>query len=222
MYFFNKSSISNNLLRITLIFLFIFSISIILLSSAGCSGNNQTTQYVKNASSSNPYIITSPKLGILNLLGKSGDALVAEDKNGLSSLFSASVESHGEPPLCDVLLLYCEIQDNGSLVGTSDSLREIIYKSRAPIVIVASANSSAAYIASGKPTGKESANLVMVLDRKGASFDKFFGKLFGLMYQGKSMPVAWVELAPQMATPDSQADNPDTIFSCEAGHILFK
>jgi hypothetical protein len=177
--------------------------------------------YSRQTTLSNPLIISSPKLGILNLLGKSGEALVSEDRLGLSSLFSSYVEGQCTPPSCDVLLLYCQIEKDGNVAGTKDSIREIIFKSKAPIVIVASPNSSDAYITATKNSAEGRANLVMVLDRKGTNFVFFYQKLFRLMQEGKTMPVAWVELAPQI--PNEEHPNcPEAIFSCEAGHVTFK
>jgi hypothetical protein len=41
------------------------------------------------------------------------------------------------------------------------------------------------------------------------------------MFQGKTMPLAWVELAPQ--GPNAKQDNvPGTIFAAEISHIVFK
>jgi hypothetical protein len=170
-----------------------------------------------------PFVIFSPKLGILNLIGESANPLVNEDKNGLSPLFPSLIEAKNSTPVCDVLLLYCLIDANGNLIGSNKSLRELIFDSQAPIVLIASPNSGNTYIAASKQPGRGHANLVMVLDRKGANFVLFFQKLFRLMKEGKTMPLAWVELAPQML-PDgmSHPESPESIFSCEAGHILFK
>jgi hypothetical protein len=93
--------------------------------------------------------------------------------------------------------------------------------SHAPIVIVASENDAQSYIATEKSTSHSQANLIMTLDRKGAAFTSFFSELFEMMYKGKSMLVAWVELAPQI--PGAAHDNcPETIFSAEISHIVFK
>jgi len=61
----------------------------------------------------------------------------------------------------------------------------------------------------------------MTLDRRGRVFPKFFQRLFTEMTRGVSMPVAWVKLASQIPGAD-HADCPGTIFSCEAGQLVFK
>jgi len=100
-------------------------------------------------------------------------------------------------------------------------LREIIRDSGAAVVVVASPNSGESYNAAAKEKPYGSANLVMTLDRKGDAFGRFFQKLFGEMKRGKSMPIAWVKLAPQ--GPHSvHTDVPDTIFLCELGQLAFR
>jgi hypothetical protein len=172
---------------------------------------------------SSPFVISSPNLGIFNLLGEKGDALVAEDRAGLAALFNGFVESTGtNPPVCDVLLLYCLITPEGRINGTTDSLKEIILKSQASIVIIASPNSPEAYTAMyvGSPA-EVGINLVTVLDRRGPRFVDFYKKLFSLMQQEKTMPCAWVELAPQYEDAKEHADCPSQVLRCYAGHIVF-
>jgi hypothetical protein len=168
----------------------------------------------------NPLLIESPRIGFLNLIGSKADLLVEEDKRALGGLFSSVETSDSEPPSCDVLMIYCDIQNDGTIVGNSAGLRDIIHAARAPIVIVASKNDGPAYIAAGKKDERVFANLVMTLDRKGAVFTAFLAKLFQQMFSGRSMPMAWVELAPQ--NPGRMHDEcPDTIFIPEVSHIVF-
>jgi hypothetical protein len=170
---------------------------------------------------SNPLIIRSPRLGLLNLMGSSAEAILKEDKAALSSLFSSIEHSDLNPPACDVLLIYGHIEKDGHFANYSERLRDIIRKSNAPIVIVASENDTQNYIAAGKRTGYGQANLIMTLERKTTAFTSFFSQLFEMMYKGKSMLVAWVELAPQI--PGATHDNcPETIFSAEISHIIFE
>ena len=44
-------------------------------------------------------------------------------------------------------------------------------------------------------------NLVITFHRNGKDFARFFRSLFQLMWAGKSMPMAWVQLAPQIPGP---------------------
>jgi hypothetical protein len=179
------------------------------------------TESTRRITVDNPLIVESPRLAFLNLAGSKGDALMNEDKRVLAPLFNSVDASVSEPPLSDVLLIYCELQDDGAIAGYSAGLRDIIDAAKAPIVIVASENSAAGYIAAGKRNEHAFANLVMTLDRKGPAFTTFFADLFRRMFAGQSMPMAWVELAPQI--PGVTHDNcPETIFAAEVSHIVFK
>jgi hypothetical protein len=170
---------------------------------------------------SNPLVIRDPHIGFLNFMESSTERILEEDKAVLSPLFSSAEQGDRNPPVCDVLLIYGHLDSNGHFTNHPIGLREIIRISTAPIVIVASENSTESYIAAGKPTGYGQANLVMTLDRKDRAFTSFFSQLFERMFNGKSMLVAWVELAPQIPGA-SHEDCPDTIFAAEISHIVFK
>ena len=169
----------------------------------------------------NPLAIESPRIAFLNLIGPSADSLLYQDKAALGSLF-ASIEEGGSQALtCEVLMIYCDLQKDGVIVGHSKSLREIIDDAKAAIVIVGSENSADAYTAAAKPTGRGKANLVMTLKRNGSAFTSFFTALFTRMFAGQSMLLAWVELAPQI--PDATHDScPATIFVAEVSHVVFR
>ena len=169
----------------------------------------------------NPLIVKSPRLGFLNLMGSSAEMMRDEDKAAFIALFSSVEQSDTNPPACDVLLIYGHMDKDGHFANHSEGLRDIIRTSNAPIVIVASENDSQSYIAAAKRARYGQANLIMTLERNGAAFTSFFSQLFKMMYQGKSMMVAWVELAPQI--PGATQDNcPETIFSAEITHIVFE
>jgi hypothetical protein len=168
-----------------------------------------------------PLIIESPRIGFLNLLGSSAGAILEEDRAALEPLFTSAGLCGDNPPICEVLMIYCNVQNNGRIADHSDNLREIIRKSNAPIVIVASENDAEGYIAAGKPTGYGQANLILTVERKGAAFPNFFNELFRKMFEGRSMLLAWVELAPQV--PGAIHENcPSTIFAAEVSHIIFR
>ena len=169
-----------------------------------------------------PLIIASPRIGFFNLMGPAAHEIVEEDKATLAPLFLSLEEGDVNPPVCDVLMIYAEVLNDGRLFGTSDSLREIIQKSHAPIVIVASDNAVKNYVAAGKLPGNGKANLVMTRKRKGAAFTSFFAQLFQRMSEGMSMPMAWVELAPQIGGDKAHENCPETIFSAEVSHIIFQ
>jgi hypothetical protein len=79
------------------------------------------------------------------------------------------------------------------------------------IAIVAFPNEPNNLIAAGKPTGYGQANLVLTINRKGPAFTSFYSELFRRMYQGKTMPMAWAELAPQIPGATHE-DCPEGIF----------
>jgi hypothetical protein len=111
-----------------------------------------------------PLIIHSPRLRFLNFMGSEAQTM-KEDMATIGPLFASVEESTDGPPVCDVLLMYSRVDNDGRIVGSSDSLRETILKSTALIVIVASENPVQNYIAAGKRPGQGRANLVMTLRR---------------------------------------------------------
>ena len=178
---------------------------------------------VRRVTIKDPLVIDSPKIGFLNLLGPAGRALIVEDKAALIPFFASSSESDSEVPACHVLMLYARILSDGSIDGSNDGLRTIIRKSGAPIVVVASENEGNCYVAAGKRRAPSdvTANLVMTMRRKGSVFPQFLKNLFEKMFRGKTMPMAWVELAPQI--PNAKQENvPATIFAAEISHIVFR
>ncbi|HET7151358.1 MAG TPA: hypothetical protein VFI60_08100 [Candidatus Acidoferrum sp.] len=169
----------------------------------------------------NPLTIQNPKIGFLNLIGTAGRPLINADATALKPLFSACLESDGDIPACDVLMVYARIEANGAIQNVSQNLREIIHKSNAPIVVVATENEGQSYIAASKRPGSGKANLVMTLKRNGQVFPNFFKELFAMMHRGITMPMAWVKLAPQ--TPGVEHRNvPETICAMEITHVRFE
>ncbi|MGP0019132.1 MAG: hypothetical protein ACLPHP_11230 [Candidatus Sulfotelmatobacter sp.] len=168
-----------------------------------------------------PLVVESPRIGFLNLLGPVAQGILDEDKVAFRPLFAAVDESSATAPMCDVLMIYAHVEADGRIAGSSDGLRDIIRKSTAPIVVVASENDGKSYVAAGKQTGYGQANLVMTIKRRGATFTQFFVQLFSKMSGGKSMLLAWVELAPQ-APGATQENCPECIFAAEISHIVFK
>ena len=176
---------------------------------------------LRKVTAKSPLVIQSPRIGFLNLLGSQGQQLIEEDKQAIASLFSSISQSDAVPPVCDALMMYARISKDGRIEGSPEEFRSIIFNSQAPIVIVASNNPGENYIAAGKRGGSGRANLVMTLDRRGELFPQFFSQLFNKMFEGKSMPMAWVELAPQI--PGAVQENcPSTIFAAEVSHIIFR
>src|SRR5665213_1004194 len=135
-------------------------------------------------------VLSSPKVGILDLGGEQTKSLVDSDASFLRSLF-AEVQAIDLAALkCDVLFLYAELTVEGAVLGSARGLREIIRDSGARVVVVAAANPSAHYIRAGKQKPYGQANLVMTLDRHGDAFGRFFLALFSKMKRGVPMPSA--------------------------------
>jgi hypothetical protein len=193
----------------------------ILGSSSTTTGPRPTLRSTRRITVDSPLVIKSPRIGFFNLLGSSAKLMLEEDKQAFRPLFAAMEESNVAPPACDVLLIYARVETDGRIAGYTTGLRDIIRQSGAAIVIVASENDGKSYAVAGKATGYGLANLVLTLKRKGAAFTQFFTQLFGRMLKGKSMLLAWVELAPQI--PGTTHENcPEFIFAAEISHIVFK
>jgi hypothetical protein len=139
-------------------------------------------------------------------------------------LFGRNVQVTTVPVSCDILFLYCSFEPSGKIVGEQESVRSLIRDGTARVAVVASEVPTAlwsnrefqAMIAKGD---NPPVNLVMTLSRKGDHFGRFFKSLFQMMWKGVSMPMAWVQLAPQ--GPVQPDDVPGMICILEAGQIAF-
>lgn len=165
-------------------------------------------------------VIYSPRMGILNLIGSDAELLVVEDRTVLEQFFISIEVSEEIAPICDVLFIYAQIEQDGRLRGSSHSFRELIMQSMASIVIVASENEVKNCSEAIKPTGYGQANFVMTLKRNGKSFAAFFSQLFRQMHKGISMPMAWVKMAPQ-GGKIGYSNCPDAMLTCEIGQVTF-
>lgn len=166
-------------------------------------------------------IIASPKLGILNLLGTKGTSLISDDVKILSSLFGKPIITNDQPPLCNVLFIYCRLKEDGSIDGATTGIIDLIRRSHAPIAVIASENPGDMYIEATKDGDFANCNVVMTVERQDPNFGKFFQKVFTEMFLGTPMPMAWVKYAPQVPD-DSQTDCPVAICAMAAGNIAFQ
>jgi hypothetical protein len=119
-----------------------------------------------------------------------------------------------------VLFVYCNFDASGRLVGFPFSVRDLSQGAGAHVAVIASDVSPA--LMSNPEFDKKNGwpvNLVITLNRNGEHFGRFFQRLFSLMLAGKSMLMAWVELAPQ--GPHQPHDIPGTICVADAGHVAF-
>jgi hypothetical protein len=165
------------------------------------------------------WMIRAPRYGILNLKGAAAENLIAMDVEALSPVLGVPIRGSASSPFCDILFIYCDIADDGKIGNFPGTLRDLIEKCRAPVVVVATENPGDAYTATMKRRAQGRANVVMTLSRRGDAFGNFFHRLFREMKRGVSMPVAWAKLAPQF--PSKEHENlPSTIFACEVGQLV--
>ena len=148
-----------------------------------------------------------------------------QDQAAFADIFGENVRIADRTlPRCNVLFVYGAMDAFGRIAGMTWTFRDLARAAGAHIAVVASGLPLAMLADPGfmktLPGGNDwPANIVITLDRKGEYFGQFFHRLFALMRQGISMPMAWVELAPQ--GPVQQHDIPATVMLCEAGHIAF-
>jgi hypothetical protein len=168
-------------------------------------------------------IIRSPRLGILNLLGPHADSAVAEDVKAFGSLFGKPAAAEpGKVPVCDVLLLYCEVERNGNVSGSDSSLSDLLTDSRAKVVVAAWNNAGDAYAAAMKTGNFGHCSLILTVDRRGERFGAFLKKLFMEMFLGTPIATAWEKLAPEVPDGRGGASSPNAIFKPGAAGVAFE
>ena len=168
----------------------------------------------------NPYRLKNAVAGFV-CLEPQLESLMEVDKLNLRSLFPSVRSSTQEIVACHVLFLYCKIDKDGSLTGSKMRVRDLVKASGARVAIIASENDGEHYIRALQPKNDWPANIVLVIDRRGAAFTIFFQKLFDAMNAGTSMLMTWVKLAPQGGDPGDprHRECPVTVLAAEAGHI---
>jgi hypothetical protein len=162
--------------------------------------------------------IPNPVLGVLDLEVDSLREAATEDLDALGPLFSDTRHGAETPPLCDVLLAYCEITPAGHVKGSRHTFREIVRDSAASVVVLAREHPVESYIAGVPilPFGRT--NLIMTLKRNDPAFRALLARLFTEMKKGTPLPGAW-NLA---AHPDPQVVRvPELIFSNEIDPVAF-
>jgi hypothetical protein len=182
--------------------------------------NESTVGVEKEQTAENkPYCITRPVVGFV-CMNSSFSPLMAQDWYSISNLFSESRSSFTQIPLCNVLLLYCTLEEDGSIAGSSLRLRDAIKLAGAHIAIVATENGHERYMASTSPKNDWPANIILINNRNGERFSAFFYSLFMDMHRGVPLPMAWHKLAPQIPNR-VDPDVPGAIMLIEAGNITF-
>jgi hypothetical protein len=149
--------------------------------------------------------ITDPVLGVYNLGGRDQDALAQCDLSALGDLFKDVRVRSDCVPKCDVLLVYGAMDALGRFEGAHRSLGDVVDASGASIVVLATEHDGELLAAATRQQPIRQANLVLAIERKGDAFSAFLRSLFDKMMSGKSMPSAWVQIAPQGPTADHDA-----------------
>lgn len=124
----------------------------------------------------------------------------------------------------DIVHLFADFANDGTVDGHAGiRLLQLLTRADVKLALFASNNSGDQYMAAFPPEkrpGVDNMHLVMTLDRKGDNFFNSFKSILALMAEGKSMPVAWVTLAPQHEGPWMEK-MPDTIFLARRGQLKF-
>jgi hypothetical protein len=173
----------------------------------------------------NPLVIPNPRLGFANLLGPAAKDLVEADLQSIGPLFQDRVSyDPGKIDPCHVLFLYCGLETTTQIKGLQLRLRDLLRQLGCRIVVIASEVPTETLLARdfGQALSADNTwptNIVITGNRNGAHFGKFFHELFAQMNRGVTMPMAWVQLAPQ--GPTQPPDIPGTICLMEVGHITF-
>jgi hypothetical protein len=127
-----------------------------------------------------PPAIREPRIAFLNLAGTRCEAMAAEDKAEIDSLFDGKVVAGtSSVPICEVLFLYCDVERSGRIAGQGSLLRDLIAQSRASAAVVVSEIQSEFF--SDREFSKSLSrgsnppvNLVTVFNRNGPAFVRFF------------------------------------------------
>ena len=114
--------------------------------------------------------------------------------------------------------LFLKIGSDGNVDTTPiKTVLEKCKNSGAKAIIIANDHAPEIYI---KQVNVEGVNLVMTMERKGNFFTSLLDGLLQRMSKGKTMPLAWVDMAPQSEGPH-QEDKPGCIFAAGAGSEIF-
>jgi hypothetical protein len=159
------------------------------------------------------------------------DELIKDDSNVYSQFypsttvtpFTGIVELLGRMRGFDIVHLFADVSPTGIMADTKGKElvgTDLIGKccdSDVKLLWVASDNEPDGYIKGFKVA--KPLNLVMTINRNGASFSTFLGQLLSRMSSGETMPTAWAAVAPQTQHDPQQAHLPATIFSAGRGGV---
>jgi hypothetical protein len=164
------------------------------------------------------------------------DGLLAEDGLSYSSFFPSTIISacHNINELrmmiargCDIVHVFGLVSDAGVITDDNGSsmagtmLIQACCSGGVKLLCIASDTSREACI-KGFSAGNKPLNLVLTLDRRGPLFGSFLAKLLAKLAAGKTLPIAWVEIAPQTVRAPEHNDLPATIFAAGLGGAVFR
>lgn len=116
----------------------------------------------------------------------------------------------------DVVHLFCRVRPDGTIEDyrgdriTGTDLIKSCRRANVKLLWIANDNNPDGYLNGFRGPTKQ-LNLAMTISRKGSQFPDFLSSLLSCMSQGSTMPVAWSNLAPQIAGPE-QTSLPECIF----------
>lgn len=127
----------------------------------------------------------------------------------------------------DMVHLFCELDEGGDLIGGENLKLDAAAFFAAcggadvKLLFIASENRNESYIGMGRRQPKGVAlDVVRTLGRNGESFTSFLGELLGRMSAGKTLPQAWVEIAPQSESAQRHKQLPATYCSVGRAAVL--
>src|ERR671913_656958 len=69
-------------------------------------------------SANSPYVIANPVLGLVNLAGPAGNALLERDRAVLADVFGSNIRiAENEVPVCNVLFFYGTLEPSTRVAG---------------------------------------------------------------------------------------------------------
>ena len=120
-----------------------------------------------------PLVIVNPTIGFLNLQGKPGATLAEIDRTALAPLFAVNRVSTRDPPLCNVLFIYCSFDTGGSIIGSRMTIRDMIIAAQAHVAVMACDTDQKVMARAAKKSvagrAEWPANIVWTLGRNGGT-----------------------------------------------------
>jgi hypothetical protein len=127
----------------------------------------------------------------------------------------------------DIVHLFCELDEGGDLRGGEGAKLEAgaffdaCRAADVKLLFIAGENRNEGYINMARRQPKGVAlDVVRTIGRNGESFTSFLGELLGRMSAGKTLPQAWVDIAPQSESAQQHKQLPATYCSVGRAAVL--